>query len=239
MTFQVPSSRKTPGAVARLWLLAAICVVLFLIALSLDRTVATAVHDSRFDTAIRGRWFAELVKVGGTFGFTAAVAGAGLLLRRLSPAQSLFIALAGVMSGINGLIKWIVGRTRPFKLSGFDSVEPLHFEPFWRGIDGLFHQKDLCFPSGHACTAFALATAVALVQPKWGWAFIPLAILVGVERILENAHYFSDVVGAAAVGAGGTLLVRSILQRWFAIQPKPSASPVIQPPNSEPAALHS
>jgi membrane-associated phospholipid phosphatase len=222
---------------ARRWRsLAAAWLVLFLVALSLDRTIATAVHDSQLESAIRGSSLATVLKEPGEYRFTAAVAIVGLLARQLTPPQTLFIALAGVVSGINGLIKWVVGRTRPFKLPGFDDAQPFHLEPFWHGIKGFWHQKDLCFPSGHATTAFALAAAVTMVRPRWGWLFIPLAILVGAERVLENAHYLSDVVGGAGLGAAGAWLVYVVLQRWFELkQPEPPAFPVIHPPPAEPA----
>jgi membrane-associated phospholipid phosphatase len=240
MTNEPTIRRMTRTSRTRRWILTGIWLLLFCVAIAFDRTVAQAVHDSGIDATIRRHWrIAETVKLPGTFAFTAAVAILWMLLRQITGPQSLFIALAGVMSGINGLIKWLVGRTRPFKLPGTDELQPFHFEPFWHGTNGLFHQKDLCFPSGHACTAFALAAAVTIVRPRWGWLFIPLAVMVGIERVLENAHYFSDVVGAAGIGAAGALLVWRLLRRWLEPSPEPSGFPVIpQPANPETATVH-
>jgi membrane-associated phospholipid phosphatase len=193
-------------------------VALLLIALPLDRPIAVALHHAGLDSQVREHWISAIVKSPGTFIFTAVVAILGLLTRQCRPIQSLLIVLAGIASGINSPIKWLVGRSRPFK--GFDGPDPpypFRLEPLWHGLHGLFYQKDLCFPSGHACTAFALATAVTLVRPRWGWVFFPLAVLVGAERILENAHYLSDVVGAAGIGAVATLVVWKLLRRWIAI----------------------
>jgi membrane-associated phospholipid phosphatase len=36
--------------------------------------------------------------------------------------------------------------------------------------------------------------------PRNGWLFFLLASLVGIERVLENAHYASDVVAGALFG---------------------------------------
>jgi membrane-associated phospholipid phosphatase len=74
-----------------------------------------------------------------------------------------------------------------------------------------------------------------MVRPRWGWFFIPLAALVGAERVLENAHYFSDVVGGAGLGAGGAIIVQFLLRRWLQVRPDPPAFPVVQPPTTPPA----
>ena len=85
-----------------------------------------------------------------------------------------------------------------------------------------------------------MAAAVTMVRPKWGWFFAPLAVLVGMERVLENAHYFSDVVGGVGFGAGGAILVQFVLRRWLEVRPDPPAFPVAQPPPppAEPATMH-
>ncbi|HSV16252.1 MAG TPA: phosphatase PAP2 family protein [Tepidisphaeraceae bacterium] len=196
-------------------ILAIAWLALFVVALPLDRSVAVAVHNAGIDARLRGSMLAEIVKTPGTFYFAIAIAILGLLTRQVRRGEGVFVLLASAMSGINGLIKWLVGRTRPFKLTGPDQPQPFHFEPLWHGVNGLFHQKDLCFPSGHACTAFALATAVALIRPRWSPVFFAIALLVAAERVLENAHYLSDTVAAAGVGAGGTLFVWWLMCRFL------------------------
>jgi membrane-associated phospholipid phosphatase len=107
----------------------------------------------------------------------------------------LLIALAGLISGINGLIKWVVGRHRPIT-----AIHPFDLDPFAGGIRGLWTEKNLCFPSGHACLAFAAAAALAMCLPRWRLLIFLIAAMTGVERIIENAHYVSDVVAAALLG---------------------------------------
>jgi membrane-associated phospholipid phosphatase len=115
--------------------------------------------------------------------------------------------LATAVSGINGVIKWMVGRTRPFKLH-LGLAEPFALSPFRGGIRGLFDSKNLCFPSGHAALAFATAAAMAILFPRGRWAFYALAAIVAIERIAETAHWCSDTVAAAALGIGGVHLIR-------------------------------
>jgi membrane-associated phospholipid phosphatase len=57
------------------------------------------------------------------------------------------------------------------------------------------------FPSGHTSTMFATATSLAY---EYGWEVgVPmysLAVLTGVSRLADDAHWFSDVVGGAFLG---------------------------------------
>ena len=58
------------------------------------------------------------------------------------------------------------------------------------------------FPSGHATTIFAFATAVAL-EHEWYYA-VPayaLGVFVSASRVNDNRHYMHDVAAGAAVGA--------------------------------------
>lgn len=57
------------------------------------------------------------------------------------------------------------------------------------------------FPSGHSSTAFATATALTY---SYGikaavWAY-PLATFVGLSRMADDKHWFSDVVSGAFLG---------------------------------------
>ncbi|MGQ0716814.1 MAG: bifunctional phosphatase PAP2/diacylglycerol kinase family protein [Pseudonocardiales bacterium] len=70
------------------------------------------------------------------------------------------------------------------------------------------------FPSGHAASAAAFTTAVALECPKAGLAIAPLAAAVAYSRIHTGAHWASDVVVGAAVGSGIALSTR----RWWPVR---------------------
>jgi undecaprenyl-diphosphatase len=70
------------------------------------------------------------------------------------------------------------------------------------------------FPSGHAASAAAFATAVTLECPKAGLAIAPLAAAVAYSRIHVGVHWTSDVVVGAAVGSGIALCT----QRWWPVR---------------------
>ena len=101
------------------------------------------------------------------------------------------------------MIKWIVGRGRPF-VGG--EANAFNFAPF-AGTEAY-----ASFPSGHAITAFALAFAVSAVWPRARAAMIVYAVLIAVSRLVLLAHHPSDVVAGALVGVVGAMFVRY----WFA-----------------------
>ena len=67
------------------------------------------------------------------------------------------------------------------------------------------------FPSGHAASAFAFATAVTGDFPQLTLPLYGLAALVGYSRIHTGVHYLSDVVGGAFLGLAVGLQVRNRL----------------------------
>jgi membrane-associated phospholipid phosphatase len=123
-----------------------------------------------------------------------------LLLGLGTRMQFLFLAvLVPVM--VTDLIKWAVGRGRPFV--GSDVFQFSHFAgtPAYAS-----------FPSGHATTAFALAFAVAALWPQTRVWMLVYALFICATRLVLLAHHTSDVVAGALVGVIGALLVRY----WFA-----------------------
>lgn len=72
------------------------------------------------------------------------------------------------------------------------------------------------FPSGHTSGAFALATSVSIVNPKW-YVVIPSftwAGFVGYSRMYLGVHYPTDVFAGAIVGAGSAWLSYR-LNKWM------------------------
>jgi lipid A 4'-phosphatase len=110
------------------------------------------------------------------------------------------VALAGLTTD---LVKALLGRMRP----------KLFLRDGSYGFDFLHTRSDyLSFPSGHATTAFALATAAALLWPRYAAAYFLFALVVGASRVLANAHWLSDVLAGALVGVAVTLYVRAVFQ---------------------------
>jgi membrane-associated phospholipid phosphatase len=125
-----------------------------------------------------------------------------LLLGLGTRLQFLFCAVL-VSALISEVIKWCVGRGRPF-VGGEGNV--LHFSHF--AGTGAYSS----FPSGHATCAFALAFAVSALWPKARIAMLVYALVICATRLVLLAHHPSDVVAGALVGTIGAMFVRY----WFA-----------------------
>ena len=67
------------------------------------------------------------------------------------------------------------------------------------------------FPSGHSCSAMAVAIPVLLEEPLLGLPLLGLALAVGISRFYLRVHYVTDVVVGQMVGATTALL---LLQRF-------------------------
>lgn len=132
------------------------------------------------------------------FAVAAGLAAAGQPAARrgaLRGAASLALASAAV----NTLGKGTVRRARPLT-DAVPVIRRLHRPPVTTS-----------FPSGHAASAAAFATGVALESPRWGAAVAPLAAAVAFSRVYTGVHYPSDVLAGAALGVGAALAVRGLV----------------------------
>jgi undecaprenyl-diphosphatase len=116
--------------------------------------------------------------------------------------QFLFFAVLGP-SIAGDMIKWIVGRGRPF-VGG--QANPFNFVHF-AGTEAY-----ASLPSGHAVTAFALAFAVSAIWPRLRGVMMAYALVIAVSRLVLLAHHPSDVVAGGLIGVIGAMGVRY----WFA-----------------------
>jgi len=200
--------RRRVVRIVLLWLTAVVA------AAALDRLVADAMRQSGAEAWLHHHpWLEHLLKSPGEAWFTLLVAAALCLTHRLRWRAGALLLLTAMLSGVNGISKWVVGRTRPFKLfdpDGHAYLAPFELHPFRVGIHGIIHQTNLCFPSGHVAWAFATAATMSILLPRWRAAFYAVAVLVAGERVAENAHWLSDVVVAAALGVASVWLVRTV-----------------------------
>ena len=209
-----------------------IALTLWLVAIALtmccDRALAVLMHEIGVDLWLRtNKLVAEIIKVPGAYVSTILVA---IVVGRTHFKRSLagwFVILATLFTGgINYVLQWAVGRSRPFKLDD-ETAQPFLLMPFRGGIEGFWQLKNLCFPSGHVALAFATATAVAMLWPhaKWRWIGYAIASIVAIERVLENSHWASDVVAGAALGIGTVHLTAWIVTKLMPAQ-EPQPAPV-------------
>ncbi len=105
-------------------------------------------------------------------------------------AQTLFYATSAT-----GLLKFLIGRTRPN-----ESDSPYKFKPF---------SGEYSFPSGHATAAFSILIPWAVYYP--GPITYSLVAVAGsgtaFARIKKNKHWFSDVVAGSAIGTISALIL--------------------------------
>jgi len=111
----------------------------------------------------------------------------------------LFVAIA-IPGILNNILKRLIGRARPSQLGPF-FYEPLAWRAAFEGM-----------PSGHATTAFSVLVAFGAMFPRLRWLFWIYALAIAASRVVVGAHYPSDVLAGAALGAVGALCIRD----WFA-----------------------
>lgn len=128
---------------------------------------------------------------GGWFGVLALpIAGAiGLVLLRRPWAGAYFLAAEAASAGLVQVLKNILGRARPediLVVSDFGS-----------------------YPSGHVANAATIAVAAAVIVPRVWVAVVGAAwiVLMAFSRTYLHAHWLSDTLGGALIGAAAAVLV--------------------------------
>lgn len=99
--------------------------------------------------------------------------------------------LGPVAIGVNFAVKLIVRRPRPV----LEGLPPLGGAP-----------SSLSFPSAHATSSFACATAMTRIAPEAAVLYV-LAFAIAVCRPYLGMHYPSDVLGGIVLGIALGLVV--------------------------------
>lgn len=144
-----------------------------------------------------GLFFQTITHLGSAYAWIAVLSACVLIGQWRKIAAILIIALAFGMI-LNEDLKGIVQRIRP------ENVK----------IGGYFTFYNYSFPSGHAETAFIMATVLAAFIPmRYNLITYLLAIGVGLSRLYIGVHYFTDIVAGAATGIVIGILTVLILYR--------------------------
>jgi membrane-associated phospholipid phosphatase len=107
-------------------------------------------------------------------------------------------AIGPAAVGVNYAIKLAVRRPRP----RLRRLPPLGRAP-----------SSLSFPSAHATSSLAAATAYGRVEPRTRLPLYALAAAISATRPYLGMHYPSDVLGGAAVGIAIGALVPGVGER--------------------------
>jgi membrane-associated phospholipid phosphatase len=109
--------------------------------------------------------------------------------------------LAMLLAGVAGtVIKRSLPRARP----------SVHTETRWGGPR--FSSKYHSFPSGHVGASTAFFGVLLIARRRVGLSCLPIPILIGFSRMYVGAHYLSDVICAAILGAlCAVILARLVL----------------------------
>jgi undecaprenyl-diphosphatase len=139
-------------------------------------------------------------------GIALALAAAGTRGRRAAARGMTSLGVASALA--NGPLKWSFRRRRP-DLVGVSVLRQLRRQP-----------ATTSFPSGHAASAAAFATGVAMQEPLVALPVAALATAVAYSRVHTGVHYPLDVAVGAGVGVGAALLVR---RSWPVPPSRPAA----------------
>ena len=93
----------------------------------------------------------------------------------------------------NVTLKPLIDRTRPYYVLGYDPIIPPVGDP--------------SFPSGHTSASFAAATAIYIINKKWGIIAYIFAAVMGFSRLYLGVHFPTDVLAGAVVGAAAAGIV--------------------------------
>lgn len=135
----------------------------------------------------------------GDIGFIWILTGVVLLCTKKHRRTGILLLLGllcGALAG-NVVLKNLVARPRPCWLD--ESVQLLIAVP-----------KDFSFPSGHTLSSTIGATILTRADRRFGYAAIPLAVLLAFSRLYLYVHFPSDVFAGAVLG----LVIGELVSRY-------------------------
>lgn len=140
-------------------------------------------------------WLGTLFKFIETYGtYAIGIAAAALWLlsrpggsRRWKVAAGSALGSAALALVVNKVISSAWHRDRPYQTH--------HVARIWGA-----RKTDASFPSDHASASFGIAIALLLLETPVGIAFLVLAVLIAVGRVIIGEHYPGDVLAGVVIG---------------------------------------
>jgi undecaprenyl-diphosphatase len=129
--------------------------------------------------------------------FSMLIVGALFLAGYRKEALVTAVALLATYAVTFGL-KYLIARPRPNDLSVMAQLE------------------SPAFPSGHTSNAFSFATTLSYYHRKVAPFLFAWASLVAFSRVFLGFHYFTDLLGGAAVGIVVSLVITQVAKQYDA-----------------------
>lgn len=163
--------------------------------MSQDQNIQQLVHES--DTALEKKAlipFQYMGKSNVAVGMGLSLYTIGLFSSKDYFRETMREMLSATMLAglLNGTLKITLGRSRPFLDKG-----PYDYTFF------SFKDEKWSLPSAHTTTAFAIASVISKRYPHWitSVGVYTVATLTGVQRIVSDNHWASDVFLGALLGS--------------------------------------
>lgn len=219
-----PALRRGAGHVT-VWLWGVLAVALIAAGfLGLDRwfyehvSLTLNSENVERDFYHRTKLFWELWR--GAFGYGSVGLLVGVAIVVLNPARWRVVVVAFIAVALTALLANVaqgaIGRLRPNQADS-------HLA-FTRPFEELLTKQRVCFPSGEAATAFAVACALTHLLPRWKIPCYAAAAVAAIARLVNGAHYISDVAAGALFGVLAAEFLFRRLGRWINPAAPPAAA---------------
>jgi len=183
------------------------------VALFADKPINKFAMNIRNESNTAGSVSTYVTNFGGAYeAYTlAAFAAYGYIFKKEKTKTTTWLATQAYITAslIELSLKFLTGRQRPSYINPAtgqnDNIFHGPFFQFTQDPNGTKPPSNsyTSFPSGHTTVAFAAATVFAMEYKDTKWAPIlaySVASLIGLSRIMQNAHWASDVMVGAALG---------------------------------------
>jgi membrane-associated phospholipid phosphatase len=176
------------------WLKTGAFVLATGLAFSLDPSIKDAVNQQQNSTLDNTTSFSEKygrISYAGIFAGGMYLTGKIIGDNNISTTGRMLVESILYSSAVVSLMKYTVGRARPYANEGPSDAFEFHF-----------NEDHFSFPSGHTAIAFTVSTVLSrrIDNPFATIALYGLAGFTGYQRIYDDKHWFSDVFVGAAIG---------------------------------------